>query len=122
DVSCYLPHSLTVSPGNSNNRRPFAGYPDVVGNREWDVVTVAELQVEDAALNLSPIADAGDLEIDRKASRHSGDHIVDQRTGRSPHRTRVLGFALWRDRNRAIDDRGGDLIAERQAQRAQLPF
>src|SRR5437879_5681645 len=81
DISSYLAHSLTVSPTDGNNRRPFASYPDIIGNREWDIMTVAELQVEDTALNLSPIADSRNLEIDRKAGRNAGHHIVDQRPG-----------------------------------------
>src|SRR5262249_15446041 len=122
DISCYLAHSLAVSPTDGDDRRPFASYSDIRRNGKWDIMTVTELQVEGTSLDLSPIANSGDLEIDRKAGRNPCHHIVDQRPGCSPHRTRVLGIVLRRDCNRPVDDRGCDLIAEREAQRTQLPF
>src|SRR5271170_3919282 len=122
DLGGDLTDPLTVGPGDGDNRRPLAGDPDILGYRKRDVVAIAKLQVQRAALNRGAIADPVDLETDGKALRHPGDHIADQCPGRSPHGTRFLGVVGGRNRDRAVGDRRRDGVADDQLQRAEPAF
>ena len=55
-------------------------------------MAVAELQVQDIALHRGAIADAVDLEVAGEAGGDAGDHVVDQRPRRAPHRPRPLAL------------------------------
>src|SRR5205814_47480 len=90
-----LSDALAIGAGNADRGRLLAGDLDVVGDREVDLMTVAELQIEALALHRRAVADAVDLEIDREPLRDAGDHIVDQRPRRAPQGARTLGVALW---------------------------
>ena len=115
DLGRDLAHALAVGPAQGNDRRPLTGDPDIVWDRKRDVVAVPELQVQRAALNRGTISDTIDFESDRGPLRYAGHHVVNQRSGRSPHRARVLRLAFWGDRNRAVGNRGGDLVAHDEA-------
>ena len=62
DLGGDLPDALLVGTADDDRRRGLADDLDVVGDRELDVVAVAELQVEHLAVAGRTIADAGDLE------------------------------------------------------------
>src|SRR5271157_2569450 len=98
DLGRDLAYALAIGPAYGNHRRPLTGDPHIAGDHKRDIVAIAELKVQRVSLNRSTIAYARDLEIDREARRHSGDHIVYQSSSRSPHRTRLLGVAFWCDR------------------------
>ena len=85
-------------------------------------MAVAELQVEVAALHRGAIADAVDFEVAGKAGRDAGHHVVDQRPRRAPHRPRPLAVVLRRDRDGAVGDGRGHVVADDEAQRAEPPF
>src|SRR5713101_4878094 len=119
DLGRNLADALTVGTADGDQGRPLAGDLDVAGNRIGDVMTITELQIETIALNGSTIPDTIDFEGDRKPLRYPGDHVVYQRTRRSPHRTRLLCLAFRHNRYRTIGDRGGDLIADDEAQGAE---
>src|ERR1700747_3247519 len=119
DLGRDLADPLAVGAGDIDQGRPFTDDLDVVGDRIRNLVTVAELQIERVALHRGAVADAIDFQGDRKAFRYSGDHIVHQRPGRTPHRSRMLRVVLWRDRDRTLCYRSGNLVADDEAQRAE---
>src|SRR5450432_1824652 len=57
---------LAVGARDADRGRLLAGDLDLVGDREADLVAVAELQIEDLALHCRTVADAVDLEVDRE--------------------------------------------------------
>src|SRR5579862_7222115 len=86
DLGGNLADALAVGAAYRDQRRPLAGNPHILRDRIGDVVTVAELQVEDISLHRGAIADAVDLEVAGEAGGDAGHHVVDQGPGRTPHR------------------------------------
>src|SRR5262245_33948011 len=81
DFGGDLAYALAVGAADLDHGRPLAGDLYVFGDREGDVVAVAELQVQDIALHRRAVADPVDLEPDGKALRDADDHVVDQGAG-----------------------------------------
>jgi hypothetical protein len=61
DVGRNLTYPLTVGSAYGDNRGSLADDPDIAGYRKWNVVTIAELEIESIALDLRAIADPRDL-------------------------------------------------------------
>src|SRR5437764_9074978 len=122
DLGGDLADPLAVGAGDRDRRWPLAGDPHLFRDRVGDIVAVAELQIERAALHGGAVADPVDLQVAREAGRNAVHHVVDQRPGRAPHRPRPFGLALRGDRDGAFRDRRGNLLADREAQRAEPPF
>src|ERR1700722_5482814 len=79
-----LADALPVGAADRDRRRLLADDLHVVGDREIDVVAVAQLQHQVLALDRGAISDAVDLEIAREALRDARDHIVDEGARRAP--------------------------------------
>src|SRR5271168_1051538 len=62
DLGRDLANPLAVGAADSNQGRPFADDIDVTRDRIRDLVTVAELQIERAALYRGAVADAIDFQ------------------------------------------------------------
>src|SRR6185503_2957989 len=72
---------------------------DPLGNREVDVVAIAQLQAQVLALGGGAIADAGDLEHLGEAFGDAGDEVLDHRPLQAPGGARLLRRAdrLYQD-------------------------
>src|ERR1700722_4823251 len=84
DLGGNLAAPLPVGAANRDQGRPLAGDMNVLRDRIGDVVAVAELQVERAALHRGAIADAVVLERAGKAGGDARHHVVDQRPRGAP--------------------------------------
>src|SRR5690606_11378924 len=69
---------------------------------EFDIVAVAELQLDLAALRLRAITDAGDLQDLGKALRDPFDQVRHQRALHAPLAARRLAVIGRLDRNRSV--------------------
>src|SRR5215468_5819664 len=62
DLRRHLAHALLVGAGDLDGGRLVALDLDVRGDREHDVVAVAELELQGLALDRGAVADAADLQ------------------------------------------------------------
>src|SRR5437016_4625787 len=90
DLGGDLADPLAIGAADRDRGRPLADDLHVLGDRINDIVAVAELQGEGAALHRGPVADAIDVEVAGEAGGDAGHHVVDQRPRRAPHRPRLL--------------------------------
>src|SRR6516165_9712871 len=122
DLGGDLPDALPVGAADGDHRGPLTGDPDVLRYRKRNIMAVAELQVQGAALNRSTIAHPIDLQTDREALRHPGYHIVHQRPGGAPHRAGFLGVVGRRYGDCTVRDRSQDGVADHHLQCAEPAF
>src|SRR5260221_2716028 len=117
-----LPDPLPIGAGNEDRGRLLAGDLDVAGDREDDVVAVAQLQHQVLALDRRTVSDALDLQVLCEALGPAGDHVVDQGAHRAPMDAGALGLALRLHHHLPVLHRGGDFATQRQLERAELPL
>src|SRR5258708_24287530 len=115
-----LPDPLPIGAGNEDRGRLLAGDLDVAGDREDDVVAVAQLQHQVLALDRRTVSDALDLQVLGEALGHAGDHVVDEGAHRAPMDSGALVLALRLHQHLAVLHQGGHLAAHRQLERAEL--
>src|SRR5712691_332413 len=90
DLGGDLADPLAIGAAHCDRGRPLAGDPHILRDRVGDLVAVAELQGQGIALHRGAIADAVDIEVAGEAGGDAGDHVVDQRPRRAPHRPGAL--------------------------------
>src|SRR5690606_8296211 len=102
DLGGEVTDRLLVDPADFDRGLVGRLHLDPFRNIEFDIVAIAELQLELAALSLRAIADAGDLQDLGKALRHALDQVRYQRALHAPMAARGLAVVGWPDRDRAI--------------------
>src|SRR5215469_16736839 len=120
DFRRHLTHALLVGAGDLDGGRLVAFDLDVGGDREHDVVAVAELELQRLALDRGTIADAADLERLAVALRHAGQHAAHEVAGGAPHHAGLLGLAHRLDPDLVVLELHLDLAREPHRELAQL--
>src|SRR5215475_6272049 len=90
DLGGDMPDLLVVDAADNDLGRLRDHNRDPLRNRIRDVVCVAELQLQIAALQRRAVADAIDLELALESLGHADHQLGDQGTIGAPHRLRLL--------------------------------
>src|SRR5690606_13861960 len=91
---------------------------DALGHVEIDVMAIAELELQLAALRVGAIADAGDLEDLGVTIGHAGHEVGDERALHAPVAARRLAVVRRLDRDAAVLERVGHEVRQAERQRA----
>jgi len=95
---------------------------DSFRNREIDVVAVAQLKPQIAALGGSAIADAADFEDLGEAFANAGDQVLNHGPLHAPEGARLLGVVGRLHEDTVVTDVIGDLFAHLQLEHALGAF
>src|SRR4051812_2106815 len=83
DLGRDLPDQLLVDAEDGQAGRALDLEADAFGRIDLHRMAVPEVELELAAVERGPIADAGDLEALAVPVAHADDHVVDQRPGQA---------------------------------------
>src|SRR5687767_2946010 len=122
DLGGKLADGLLVDAADLDRGLVRGLHLEAFGDREVDIVAVAELQLQLIALGIRAIADASDLEDFGEALGHALDQVRDQRALHAPECPRRLSVVRGLDHDGFTIDCVADLVAQAHRESALGPF